>query len=63
MKDLTLKERLKNIADDWGGKKKEVRQTTIGWQLDESYEEVEGKTPSGEPEFSKVVRPTKKDTK
>jgi hypothetical protein len=63
---ITWRERLQNLADDWGGKRKEIRHTAVGWQPDAGYQEdTNCPTPSGEREFYRVIRPgpKPKDTK
>jgi hypothetical protein len=39
---------------------KDIHLTTVGWQRDESYTEVEGETPSGEREYTKIIGKVKR---
>ena len=53
---VTLLERWKEIKRIWTQPPREVRQTAIGWQPDESYIEDQGKTASGGKEYYKIIK-------
>jgi len=55
----TIKERLREIWRIWNQPAREVRQTAIGWQPDESYR-LTGYTSDGTPEYSKIIRKVNK---
>ena len=55
---LTLQERAANLrevyVEDRGSR--EVRETAVGWQPGADWTEAEGKTPSGNREYHRVVK-------
>jgi hypothetical protein len=51
-----VKERLAELKRIYGGHHREVRLTAVGWQPGEGWTEDPGPTPSGSPEFYRVIR-------
>ena len=56
MAGITWRERWSELKRIYGGEKREVRYTAIGWQPGENWTESQGPTPSGNREFYIVAR-------